>query len=76
MEKILERVEDKEDAAALKRAATEQIEFATENAAEVASMDKDEDEAKENAFKVDVGKFPPVFRYAMRFVDNEEELRY
>lgn len=44
MEKILERVEDKEDAAALKRAQMEEIEYVTEGAAEVASMDKDDEE--------------------------------
>ncbi len=44
MEKMLEKVEDKEDAAALKRAQMEEIEYVTEGAAEVAAMDKDDEE--------------------------------
>lgn len=44
MEKILEKVEDKEDAVALKKAQMEEIEYATEGAAEVADMDKEDED--------------------------------
>jgi len=74
MEKVLENVEDKEDAVALKKAQMEEIEYVTEGAAEVADMDKDDEEQKEKGFSVDTNKFPSIFQYCIRFIKNEEEL--
>ncbi|EAR81720.2 SNF2 family amine-terminal protein, partial (macronuclear) [Tetrahymena thermophila SB210] len=74
MEKILEKVEDKEDTVALKKAQMEEIEYVTEGAAEVAAMDKDDEEQKEKQFSVDVQKFPPIFQYGLKYIKNEEQL--